>query len=582
MKKNLMIFSLLILTAGLAMAQRMSAPVNISNTETMSRWGQTAFTSDGIVHFVWEDDYRIVYVSYNGTRYSSPFYLKASTNVFASEPYITIDREGRIYVAWLENDTNGDLHGINFMLRQYDPQTKVWLPAEDVAAGILEHEPPAVAVDSFGNIFCAWTDYGHGISNTRCKIDGTWGEVTRMNKNGGRGKYTAIASGPDGRIWCVWGEKDGTGNYKTHYSWRTKDTEWTAKKIMNLTTGDQDRPNIAVDPTTNIPHVIYVNIDEVTGTFAGAVIICKIDGITNPLETVIQPKLQHYAKLVIDRNGYKHVAVQTGPGDFGSGIKYTNNVGGKWKACVQMPNAMGHPKIPGIATDGRNVALVWGSLVSESNKEIWFSSLYPVTVHNIYPPTDLKTGFSFGAAGASTKITYNLSWKADARNNASSIKSYKIYSRPSASEQFTPVLSVPNTSLTASFSYSQINENTSFAITAVDVNGYESELKVFTTPFPVAKAPLGMKCIVSTKGLFKSPEVLYRLSWENNPDNPVNFINYYRIYWKASGGAYALATQLPGTATSLSYTPQNSSTRISFGISMVNVLGVETSIVPFP
>lgn len=581
MKRSFMIFSLLVLAAGLAMAQNMSAPVNVSNSSGMSRWGQVAFTSDGVAHMVWEDDYRIVYISYDGKSYSSPFYLKNNPGVFAAEPYITAGRDGSIYVGWMENDYNGDNHGINFMIRQYDPQTRAWLPREEVAAGYLEHEPPALAVDSSGNIYCAWTNYGQGISNTRCKIDGKWGAVTRMNANGGRGKYTAIASGPDDRIWCVWGEKDGEGNYKTHYSFRTKDANWAPKRIMNLTAGDQDRPNIAVDPTTNIPHVIYVNIDEVLGTFAGPVIICKIDGLTNPLETVIRPKLQHYAKLTIDRFGNKHVAVQTGPGDFGWGIQYTNNIGGIWKPLQDMPNATGHPKLPGIATDGRNVALVWGSHVSDANKEIWFSSLYPVTVRNIHPPTDLKTGISFGEPASSSKITYVLGWRGDARNDEAFVKGYKIYSRISASERYAPVLSVPKTTLEASFSYSQINGNTSFAISTVDADGYESALRDFPASFPEAKAPLGMKCVVSAKGIFKSPKISYQLSWTNNPDNPPNFIKYYRVYWKAAGGTYALATQLPGDAAGLPYASQNPLLRLSFGISMVTVLDVETAIVPF-
>jgi len=581
MKRSFLSLSLLLLTAGLAVAQTMSEPVNVSNSAGMSRWGQVAFTPDGVVHMVWEDDYRIVYMSYDGKSYSPPFYIKANPGVFAAEPYITTGKDGSIYVGWMENDNNGDNHGINFMIRQYDPQSHIWLPREEVAAGYLEHEPPALAVDSFGNIYCAWTNYGQGVSNTRCKINGEWGPVTRMNANGGRGKYTAIASGPDDRIWCVWGEKDGEGNYKTHYSFRTKDGNWTPKRIMNLTAGDQDRPNIAVDPTTNIPHVIYVNIDEVLGTFAGPVIICKIDGQTNPLETAINPKLQHYAKLTIDRFGNKHVAVQTGPGDYGSGIQYTNNIGGKWKAPVGMPNATGHPKLPGIATDGQNVALVWGSHISETNKEIWFSSLYPVTIRSLHPPTDLKTVLSFGEPGSSSKITYGLSWRGDARNDDSSIKGYKIYSRISASERYVPVLSVPKATLEASFSYPQINGNTSFAISTVDVDGYESALGEFPASFPEAKAPVGMKCIVSAKGIFRSPKVSYQLIWTGNPDNPPNFIKHYRIYWKANGGTYALAAQIPGHATSLSHTPQNSLLRMSFGISMVTALDTETAVVPF-
>lgn len=553
--------------------QQMSQPVNISNTESVSRWAQVAFTPDGIAHIVWEEDYRIVYVSYDGTAFSEPLFLKETTDVWAAFPSIVTGIDGGVFVCWLE--------GSSYMLRQYDPLAGAWNPSEEVTIDDFEEEPPAVAVDSDGNIYCAWTDYRNGIARTRSKVNGEWGPVTRMNVAGGRGKYTTIASGPDGRIWCVWGEKAGDGNYKIHYSSRTKNSVWTTKAIMNSTAGDQDRPNIAVDPTTNIPHVIYVNIDEVTGRFAGAVIICKIDGLTNPLETAIPAKLQHYPKLTIDRYGVKHVSVEIGPGDFGTGIQYTNNKGGRWKACVGLPNSSGHPKLPGIATDGRNIGLVWASYISDTNKEVYFSSIYPVAVHHIYPPTDLSSAVSFFPATEIKKIKYTFSWKANPDNDESTLKGYNIYSRASSSALYSKVLSVTKDKLSAFLEYTSINKNLSFAVTAVDVNGYESDLKEFMVSFPAAQLPLNMSLSVSAKGVFKNPEIVYQLSWENNPDNPAHFIRAYRIFWKESGGSYVFLSEIPGTSTGATFASTNAGVRKSFGIATVNALGEQSSVADF-
>jgi len=65
--------------------------------------------------------------------------------------------------------------------------------------------------------------------------------------------------------------------------------------------------------------------------------------------TVIDIQTQHFPRVAVDSTNAVHVVCQTGGGDSGSGLRYTNNVGGTWKT----PQGIGatFPKVQGLAAD---------------------------------------------------------------------------------------------------------------------------------------------------------------------------------------------------------------------------------------
>lgn len=422
MKKILLIFISIILINGFILSQTMSEPINVSNTQGASKWGQVAFGPDGIVHIVWEEDYHdkpgsdIFYVSYDGEKFSEPYNLTNSPSVECERPSICTSPKGQIIVVWTQGD------GEKIGLREYDPQQKKWLPIEYISKN-LGGEEAAVAADNDGNIYVIW--FSEGRTYSRAKINGKWEDVFRMSTVR-RSTMVWIAAGKDGKIWAIWREKQANGEYKIYYRRRTKNTEWTKSKEMNFQGASQARPHMDVGPD-NIPVVVYCDVDV---GHQREIWICTIDEKENPRELVVGLALQHYPRIAIDNEGNKHIVWQIGPGDYGRGIKYINNIGGSWNEPQLMPYSGGSPRVPGIAADDfGNVAIVWESSIPGKDKEIWFSSLYPVTPKKYLPPVNLNVSISINNLKTSIEITYNLSWEPNPENNEEYIKGYRIYKK---------------------------------------------------------------------------------------------------------------------------------------------------------
>ncbi len=379
MKRTFLSLGFLILGLNFAFGQQMSEPFNVSHSATNEKWAQVAMGPNGEVHMVWgegteagQEGDDIIYVKYDGEKWSAPFRLKINRDVPAERPYIYCNAKGTIAVVWDENGYT--------TLRVYNPVQKKWLEPEIISdeqgRGVNEQW---VTVDLDGNIYAIWFSKTDGRVHSRSKINGVWEEVKRMSAPV-FSTQACIAAGDDGRIWALWREKQGDGNYKIRYSKRTKSTPWSGSKIMNSAGTSQAHPGLAIGPD-DIPYVVFG--DQPYEGAPTTIYICKIDEKTNPIETVTGSDLLHYPRIAFDAYGNKHVAVQRGQGDNGEGIKYTNNIGGHWSPAVIMPNSGGFTKVPGIAADPfGNVALVWAAA-----GEAWFSSLYPVVVKKLYPPS---------------------------------------------------------------------------------------------------------------------------------------------------------------------------------------------------
>lgn len=569
MKKNLFLAIFLLAGAVLSYGQNMRKPVNVSNSAAYSRWGQVAMTQDGRVHIIWEENNYIIYISYDGKTFSAPLKLKSNPDVEADRPSISASKKGGIYVVWTE-------YG-NIVLAEYNPVTKTWLDNVLVADSAYVVENPCVAADSEGNIYVDWdSSAGPGTVFSRSKINGVWEPVKQLS-SGLRSKYASCVAGGDDVIWASWGEKQGNGEYKNNYRKRTKDTNWSDARMTNSSGADQDRPYLTMGPD-NIPWVIYGDVDMSTGN-AAEIWICKIDEGGNPREIVVPLNLQHYPRMCIDKNGAKHVAVQIGPGDFGAGIIYTNSIGGQFKTPTIMANSAGWPKLPGIATDGQNVALVWGSQ-SEGNKEIWLSTLYPVTLNIVYAPINLGTSFVVESQQP-PKITYTLTWKHDPKNEKGAVSAYKIFHRKILAGEFALLTTLSGTATSYTVSLDGFYKYTAFGISAVGASGMETEMKEFSISRPSVKDPIQPEISVSLKKFTGTPEITYNLSWAANPENSTPYIRAYRIYKKEGSGEYALFQALSNSTFSASYTVASSGLRIWFAVSAISVFGEQSGLVPF-
>ncbi|MCP2605301.1 hypothetical protein NLC29_04015, partial [Candidatus Aminicenantes bacterium AH-873-B07] len=461
----------ILLFCGFILCQTMPEPVNVSNSAGASKWGQVAFGPDGIVHIVWEEDYHdkpgsdIFYVYYDGEQFSEPYNLTDTPNIECERPYICTSPKGQIIVVWNQGD------GEKIGLREYDPQQKKWLPIEYISKN-LGGEEAAVGADKDGNIYVIW--FSEGRAYSRSKIDGKWEDIFRMSSVR-RSTQVGIAVGKNGRVWAIWREKQANGEYKIYYRKRTKKSKWSKAKEMNFGGASQSRPHIAIGPD-NVPVVVYSDVDV---GYEREIWLCTIDEKENPRELVIGAALQHYPRLAIDIEGNKHIVWQIGPGDYGKGIRYINNIGGTWNEPQLMPYSGGSPRVPGISADAfGNVAIVWESSIPGRDKEIWFSSLYPVTPKKFLPPINLNVSISINSLKKDIEVTYNLSWEPNPENDDDFIKGYNIYKREDSGE-FKLFVKLSKNTYSVSFTFTNLQNKIQFGISTVSLSGAESEIVVF-------------------------------------------------------------------------------------------------------
>ena len=460
----------------------MSTPHEIYDSPlNASKWGQVAFGPYGKVHIVWEEDYSdsggsdIFYMNYDGETWEGPVKLKDSRNINAGMPYICTSQTGAVFVVWNQED--------EVYIRQYDPENEIWLPDERVATADYGGVEPGCAADPEGNVYISWHSYDLGNSYSRAKINGQWEAIKKISGNL-RSTQQGIAAGKDGQVWMIYREKQPDGEYKIYYSKRTKDTQWADSKQMNWGGASQTHPHLTVGPD-NIPVATYADIDEHEII---EVWICSIDENQNPREMVSPPTFMHYSRVAIDSLGNKHVAWQIGPGDSGAGIRYTNNINkalGQWNNPILMQNSGGEPRLPGIAADDYgNVALVWASAAG-TEKNIWFSSLYPVKIAPPPPPppapipdppVNLNVDISIRSLRRAPSITYNLDWEKNPTNTDENVSKYNIYKKENNGE-FELLISLTPDTFSAVFSFQAMNKRIQFGIST----GYLFETGLYAT-----------------------------------------------------------------------------------------------------
>ncbi len=473
MRKSFIFLFSVFLVCGFSFGQKMSPPVKIYDSPLhASKWGQVAFGPDGKVHIVWEEDYSnsggsdIFYMSYDGETWEGPVKLKDSRNINAERPDICAGPTGAVFAVW---NQDGEVY-----MREYDPENEEWLPVKKVSTADYGANEPGCAADPDGNVYITWHNYNTGRAFSRAKVNGQWETIRRLS-GGLRSTQTGVAAGKDGQIWMFFREKQSGGEYKIYYNKRTKDTGWAIPRKMNWDGASQAHPHIAVGPD-NVALVTYADIDEHE---AIEVWICTIDENQNPREMIVPPSFMHYSRIAIDSLGNKHLAWQIGPGDGGTGIKYKNNINrkeGQWNGSIFMQNSGGGPKLPGIAADDYgNVALVWASSSGSNDKNIWFSSLYPVTITPPPPPppppipespVNLDVGITIKSLKRSSLITYNLSWEKNPENTDENVAKYMIYKKENGGE-FEPLISLTPTNFSAKFSFETLNKKIQFGISTV-------------------------------------------------------------------------------------------------------------------
>jgi hypothetical protein len=561
-----------LLLAGLTFAQPLLSPVKVASLAYPVRWSQMAFSPDGVAHIIYEamdvgSDHLIYYVSYDGTTASAPLQISGNGGK-AERPGIGVGPNGTIAVVW------GDSGSV--YMRVYDPAQAKWLAIESVKQGYGGDEP-SVCVDREGNTYVMWYEDGGGRIYSRAKINGAWEDSKRMDSQTTRATQDGIAMGRDGRIWGIWREKQGGGEYKGRYRFRTKTTGWSEVMVINDAGASWSHPGITVGPD-NIPLVVTGDIDESSGTSQEMWIIV-MNGQGNPREMIIPAVTQHYPRVAADKFG-KYVACQLGGGDFGDGIRFTYKKAGSsaWSDVQTMGGAW--PKIPGISADGYgNVAVCWSNIRFGEGADILLASFNPISKKQVYAPQTPAGSAVFETVNNVPKVTWTFSWGANSQNKDAEMDGYQIYRRFSGGS-WEPVVFVDKSKLTATYSVTELPSVPEFAMVAVLLSGLESTKVSFPAIQYQLGTPLNASASYKLTGLKTTPMLKVDITWQPNSANNDAFVQGYNIYKKEGlTGQFKLFKEIAKGQTSASFTFDTTETKLQFGITTLTVFKLESSMV---
>ena len=478
MKKTLLIllFAALMSTAG--WADLMNHPVTVAHVGGEVRWSSIALGADGIAHVVFsnitpgEDGNTlflsvgdILYVKYDGTTASTP--MKINGDHPGMQPEITCNSKGKIAVVWSAPREN------SIYIRVYDPALNGWQAAEQVSdSGAWE---PSVAIDSKGNITVGfWAEAG--VCFAKSKINGVWEGDAALSDGGTRCMKTNVTVAPDDTFWAVWSQRtcDNTGFclYETFFSKRTAAVGWNDAQMVNPAGLSQELPFIGVGPN-NIPWVAWGDTNDAEQS---AIVVARINGADNPLETLTTRGTQHGPRVVADIYNNCHIACQQGAGDWGNGILYMTNKGGSWQAQMMWG---GDTKAGGISTDSfGNVAVCWGAYFGGGGSDVYINSVDAIAPRYFLPPVNLTAALSVTKIRHAPSISYKLGWSANPNNTDSFLAGYKIYVQENGGS-YQPLVTVSKTTLTQTFDFTDLSKKRRFAITTVNLIGGESDRVAF-------------------------------------------------------------------------------------------------------
>ena len=175
-------------------------------------------------------------------------------------PAIAIDSDDHIHVIWADN-TPGNRE--IYYKRSTDAGT-TWSTAKRLTWTTGESLSPAIAIDSTGIIYVAWSDLITESFVDQTEIYGsrstdggmTWSGAQRLTWTSGYTYYPAIAAGSGSHFHIICTDRT-PGNYELYHK-RSMDggIAWNAPKRLTWTPGSSDLPAVAIDSDDHI-HVIW-------------------------------------------------------------------------------------------------------------------------------------------------------------------------------------------------------------------------------------------------------------------------------------------------------------------------------------
>jgi hypothetical protein len=234
-------------------------------------WGAQWALSDGNGNFyaVWEAKSGVGELGFaaseSGTSFL-PAVEAVSTSQNGSDPTMTVQGPGHVYIAWTGYDGN-----------QYDPYfttnsdvfgNNTFSPAVKVHSSPVQDDQIALAVDPAGTIYLAWQSFGSeppdggNMYVSKSTDDGTtWTDPVQVNDVGQKanvGKATFLAWGA-GKLHIVWSDDRDDSEGDIYYDSSVDGVNFGTDVLVNDSTYRyQEDPSIMVGAGTACAGTIYV------------------------------------------------------------------------------------------------------------------------------------------------------------------------------------------------------------------------------------------------------------------------------------------------------------------------------------
>ena len=338
-----------------------------------------AVDASGNLHVVWDDN----------TPGNKEIFYKKSTdggNTWASSqrltwtsgslnPAIAVDPSGNLHLVW-HDDTPGKRE---MYYKKSTDGGSTWASSQRLTwTSGFSYFPPAIAVDSSGNLHVVWADDTPGneeIYYTKSTNAGaTWTASKRLTWTAERSNNSSIAVDPSGDLHLVWDENE-SGYDETYYKKGTDGgATWTTAKRLTWTPGNCCLGTIAVDPSGNL-HVVNSN-----STPGNHEVFYKksTDGGTTWLTSrrlTWNSGRSFSADMTVDASGNLHVVwTDKTPGNYEIYYKESTDGGSTWTTAKRLTWTQGSSAscLKPIAADpSSNLHVVWDDK-TPGNYEIYY------------------------------------------------------------------------------------------------------------------------------------------------------------------------------------------------------------------
>ncbi|TET24586.1 MAG: T9SS type A sorting domain-containing protein, partial [Candidatus Cloacimonadota bacterium] len=185
---------------------------------------------------------------YDGSSWQ-PMFAVTIGSVNDYKPAMATDSTGMAWTAWTSERWQENK---NIYVKNYNESSGHWENIRRVTGNIAQDQDPAITVDGDGTIWVAWTTWRNGNSDIyQSHYDGaSWSAPQSITTNPERDEQPALAVDQDGYLWCIW-QSDRTGDWEIFAKYY-KDGEWGDSMNVSINANRDIFPEAALDDSGKI------------------------------------------------------------------------------------------------------------------------------------------------------------------------------------------------------------------------------------------------------------------------------------------------------------------------------------------